>query len=198
MTLDHESPGSVDNPKRILIVMDALKEFSMELFEWVLRNFMFLGYRSIILLGITPWLNIPLSTKTGIWAAADLLDLSSAEDKAELMNDPKYQKIQQLIKMCRKYGVDKPEIRTGMGHPLRLLVAEQISSLEANLVVFDKHHDKKYIEYYAEKIPCNMVVVNNVGEVNLIKKRNLDDDSIQADDTPNDYQIWSYFEHYLQ
>lgn len=35
-----------------------------------------------------------------------------------------------------------PEIRTEMGHPLRLLVVEQISSLNATLVVFDKYVKK--------------------------------------------------------
>lgn len=64
-----------------------------------------------------------------------------------------------------------PEIVTEMGHPIRLLVVEQISSLHATLVVFDRHHHKKYIEYYAEKIPCNMVVMNDNGDVDLIKKR---------------------------
>ncbi|XP_012841299.1 PREDICTED: uncharacterized protein LOC105961613 [Erythranthe guttata] len=103
----------------------------------------------------------------------DFDDLSSFQEKNEFKNDPKYQKIQRLIQLCRKYGV-VPDIVTEMGHPIRLLVVEQISSLHATLVVFDRHHDKKHIEYYAEKITCDMVVMNDNGDVDLIKKRKLD------------------------
>ncbi|KAL8064746.1 hypothetical protein ABFX02_01G111700 [Erythranthe guttata] len=169
-----ESGGSRDDPTRILIVMDALKEFSFELLEWVLNNFTFRHCCTITLLGIMPWLNIPLSAKTrsDIWSM-DFDDLSSFQEKNEFKNDPKYQKIQRLIQLCRKYGV-VPDIVTEMGHPIRLLVVEQISSLHATLVVFDRHHDKKHIEYYAEKITCDMVVMNDNGDVDLIKKRKLD------------------------
>ncbi|KAI3453404.1 hypothetical protein Pfo_010067 [Paulownia fortunei] len=111
----------------------------------------------------------------------DLDDLFTFQEKNEFKNDPKYQKVQRLIELCQKYGV-VPEIRTEMGHPLRLLVVEQISSLHATLVVFDRHHDRKYIEYYAEKIPCNMLVVNDNGEVDVIKKRKCSDSEV--DNTP--------------
>lgn len=56
---DSSGGGSMDDPKRILIVMDALKEFSIELLEWVLKNFTFRDCCTITLLGIMPWLNIP-------------------------------------------------------------------------------------------------------------------------------------------
>lgn len=58
MGLD-ESHRSIDDPKRVLIVMDALKDFSMELFEWVLKNFTFNTSSRINILGIAPYLNIP-------------------------------------------------------------------------------------------------------------------------------------------
>ncbi|KAL0326603.1 UNVERIFIED_CONTAM: hypothetical protein Sangu_1738300 [Sesamum angustifolium] len=178
-----ESPGSSDDPKRVLVVMDALKEFSVELLEWVLKNFSFGDSSSITLLGIMPWLNIPLSAKTwsDIWSM-NLEDLSTFQEKNEFKNDPKYQKVQRLVELCQQYGV-VPEIKTEMGHPLRLLVVEQISSLHATLVVFDRHHDRKHIEYYAEKIPCNMLVVNDNGEVDLIKKRKYSSSS-EVDETP--------------
>ncbi|KAL0409335.1 UNVERIFIED_CONTAM: hypothetical protein Sradi_1867900 [Sesamum radiatum] len=177
-----ESPASSDNPKRVLVVMDALKEFSVELLEWVLKNFSFGDSSSITLLGIMPWLNIPLSAKTwsDIWSM-NLEDLSTFQEKNEFKNDPKYQKVQRLVELCQQYGV-VPEIKTEMGHPLRLLVVEQISSLHATLVIFDRHHDRKHIEYYAEKIPCNMLVVNDNGEVDLIKKRKYS--SSEVDETP--------------
>lgn len=59
VVLDDQSPGSLDDPKRVLIVMDALKEFSMELFEWVLKTFTLDKSSRISILGITPYLNIP-------------------------------------------------------------------------------------------------------------------------------------------
>ena len=39
--------------------MDALKDFSMEILEWVLHNFSFDTSSKISILGITPYLNIP-------------------------------------------------------------------------------------------------------------------------------------------
>ncbi|KAL2545736.1 hypothetical protein Fot_14969 [Forsythia ovata] len=107
------SSGSNDNPTRILVVMDGLKHVSIEFLEWVLKNFTLRGNCTITLLGVMPWLNIPLSAKTwpGIWS----MDL---ED---------------IYNLCRKYEV-VPEIKTEMGHPLRLLVVEQISSLQSTLV----------------------------------------------------------------
>ncbi|KAL1556332.1 hypothetical protein AAHA92_11975 [Salvia divinorum] len=165
-------------PKRVLIVMDALKDFSMEILEWVLNNFSFDTSSKISILGITPYLNIPLSTKT--WSdrwGMDLEDLVLLLQKNE--NDFKYQKLGRLIHLCRKYGV-VPEIRTEMGHPLRLLVIEQISTLHATLVVFDRYHDKKHIEYYAKKIPCNMLVVNHNGKAQLIKKVRCDVSQVES------------------
>ncbi|XP_022878627.1 uncharacterized protein LOC111396423 [Olea europaea var. sylvestris] len=173
------SPRSMENPNRVLIVMNGLKDVSIELLEWVLKNFTFHDCGTITIFGVSPWLNIPLSAKTwsDIWSM-DLEDLSIVKERIEWKNDPKYQKVLRLVDLCQKYGV-VPEIRTEMGHPLRLLVVEQISSLNATLVVFDKYHDRKNIEYYAEKVPCNMVVVNDNGEVELIKKRSCMDSDVE-------------------
>ncbi|XP_073120725.1 uncharacterized protein [Henckelia pumila] len=179
-----ESPGSFDDPKRILIVVDALKEFQVDLLEWVLRNFTIKNRHTITILGIMPWLNMPLSSKTwsDMWSM-NLENLSYFQEKGDFKNDPKCQKVQRLIDLCQKYGVE-PEIRSEMGHPLRLLVIEHISNLHATLVVFDRHHDRKYIEYYAEKVPCNMVVVNDNGAVNLIKKRKSVDSDTEYSPAP--------------
>lgn len=49
----------MDDPKRILVIMDGLKEFSVDLLEWALKNFTFGDCCSITLLDIMPWLNIP-------------------------------------------------------------------------------------------------------------------------------------------
>lgn len=53
---------SFKSPKHVVVVMDALKEFSMEPLEWVLKNVAVgLGAAPCIvtLLGVMPWLNIP-------------------------------------------------------------------------------------------------------------------------------------------
>ncbi|XP_075483473.1 uncharacterized protein LOC142523644 [Primulina tabacum] len=165
-----ESPGSLDNPKRILIVMDALREFSFDILEWVFRNFTLENCCTVTILGIMPWLNIPLSSKTwsDVWSL-NLGNLDSIQGKRDCKSDPKCQKVQRLMELCARYGV-VPEIRTEMGHPLKLVVLEQISSLHATLVLFDRYHDRKNIEYYAGKVPCNLLVVNDNGSVDLIKK----------------------------
>ncbi|MCD7468117.1 hypothetical protein HAX54_005928 [Datura stramonium] len=51
--------GSSDVPKHVLIVMDALKEFSIEPIEWVLKNVALKSCCSVTILGMMPWLNIP-------------------------------------------------------------------------------------------------------------------------------------------
>ncbi|KAL3497802.1 hypothetical protein ACH5RR_040534 [Cinchona calisaya] len=183
----HESPGSVDIPKHVVIVMDGLKEFSMDPLEWVLKNVANGASSSctVTLLGVMPWLNIPLSSKT--WSDIWSMDLEYLSMIKEWKNDAKYQKVRVLLDLCHHYGVEL-EIRTEMGHPLRLLVVEQISSLHATLVVFDRYHDTKYIEYYAEKLPCNMVKMNEDGEVDMIRGRSRID---SVESTPGDDS--SYF-----
>ncbi|CAL5441471.1 unnamed protein product [Camellia sinensis] len=163
-----ESPGGLESTKNVVVVMDGLKEFTMDPLMWVLENIAHEAHCTITLLGVMPWLNIPLFSKTwsDIWTM-DLEDLSAIKKKTKWKSDAKYQKIEQLINLCQQYGV-KPQMRSEMGYPLQLLVVEQIISLHATLVVFDRHH-QKYREYYAEKIPCSMVMMNEEGEVDMIK-----------------------------
>ncbi|KZV37273.1 hypothetical protein F511_14677 [Dorcoceras hygrometricum] len=175
-----ESPGSLENPKRIVIVMDALREFSIDIVEWVFRNFTLKECCTVTILGIMPWLNIPLSSKTwgDVWSM-DLENLDYIQERRDGRNYPKCQKVQRLMDLCAKYGVI-PAIRTEMGHPLRLVVVEKISSLHATLVVFDRYHEKKNIEFYAGKVPCNLLVVNDNGSVDLIKKHKPMDIDVQS------------------
>ncbi|XP_071918377.1 uncharacterized protein [Coffea arabica] len=164
------SPGSFDIPKQVVIVMDGLKEFSMEPLEWVLKNVADGASPSctVTLLGVLPWLNIPLSSK--IWSDIWSIYLDDLWMIKEWKNDSKYHKVRVLLDICQHYGVEL-EIRTEMGHPLHLLVVEQISSLRATLVVFDRHHGSKHIDYYAEKLPFNMVKMKEDGEVDMIRGR---------------------------
>lgn len=48
-----------DGPKHVLIVMDALKEFSIEPLEWTLKNVALKSCSSVTIIGTMPWLNIP-------------------------------------------------------------------------------------------------------------------------------------------
>ncbi|XP_031248760.1 uncharacterized protein LOC116106531 [Pistacia vera] len=173
-----ESPaGSATNiGKHVVIVMDGLKDFTMEPLEWALHNIMPTG-STVTLLGLMPWLNIPLSSKTwrDVWML-ELEDLSIAKDKSEWKSDAKYLKLQAVIDLCKKYGV-LPQKEVVMGYPPRLLVVERIVSLHATWVVFDsdKYH-KKNRDFYAEKIPCNMVMMNEGGDVDMIRGFRLNDD----------------------
>ncbi|CAI9095353.1 OLC1v1031283C1 [Oldenlandia corymbosa var. corymbosa] len=184
LAIDHYQEYSPAGPsqihKQVVVVMDGLREFSWEPLEWVLKNVADGGGSSsckVTLLGVKPWLNIPLFSKTSsdFWS----IDLDELSLIRELRNDANYHIVRVLLDICQHYGVVL-EIRTEMGHPLHLLVLEAISSLHATLVVFDRHHDRKYIEFYAEKVPCNMVKMREDGQVEAIKIRRVQ----SADSTP--------------
>ncbi|XVF11047.1 hypothetical protein REPUB_Repub07fG0235800 [Reevesia pubescens] len=174
---DLSSPGSVNVPKHVVIVMDGLKEFTTELLEWVLENIIASDSGHIVtLLGFMPWLNIPLSSKTwqDVWTL-EFEHLSLIKEKNEWKNDAKYLKLQAVLDLCKKHGV-VPEKEIVMGYPLPLLVVERIISLRATWVVFDSSRDlRKNREYFAKKIPCNMVMMNEEGEMDMIKGRPMID-----------------------
>ncbi|XP_052170677.1 uncharacterized protein LOC127786932 [Diospyros lotus] len=163
-----ESSGSSDAPTQVVIVMDGLKEFSMEPLEWVLKHIALEAYCTVTLLGVMPWLNIPLSSKTWseIWAV-DPEDLLIMKERT----DAKYHRVLTLTEICHQYGV-KLQIRSQMGYPLQQVVVDRIIDLDATLVVFDRHQ-QKYREYYAKKLPCNMVMINDEGEVDMIQGQPL-------------------------
>ncbi|KAH7578629.1 hypothetical protein JRO89_XS01G0407400 [Xanthoceras sorbifolium] len=164
-----DSPGSGNTAKNVVIVMDGFKDITMEPLEWALQNII-TPDSTVTLLGIMPWLNIPLYSKTwrAVWML-DFKDLNNAKEKSELKCDAKYLKLQAVVDLCKKYGV-VPQKEVAMGFPLRLLVLERIISLHATWVVFDsdKYH-RKNREFYKKKIPCNMVMINEERDVDMIK-----------------------------
>ncbi|XVF13630.1 hypothetical protein REPUB_Repub08aG0224100 [Reevesia pubescens] len=180
---DISSPGSENIPKHVVIVTDGLKEFTTELLEWVLENVIASGHK-VTLLGFMPWLNIPLSSKT--WQDVWMLEfehLSIIKEKNEWKNDAKYLKLQAVLDLCNEHGV-VPQKEIVMGYPLPLLVAERIISLRATWVVFDSDRDlRKNREYFAEKIPCNMVMMSEEGEMDMIKGRPMIDNGEQSPST---------------
>ncbi|XP_028104449.1 uncharacterized protein LOC114303516 [Camellia sinensis] len=93
-----ESPGGLESTKNVVVVMDGLKEFTMDPLMWVLENIAHEAHCTITLLGVMPWLNIPLFSKTwsDIWTM-DLEDLSAIKKKTKWKSDAKYQKIEQLM-----------------------------------------------------------------------------------------------------
>ncbi|XP_077252067.1 uncharacterized protein LOC143891373 [Tasmannia lanceolata] len=174
-----ESPSSSFASKNVVIVMDALKEFTWEPLEWALAHVVQSGY-DVTLLGIMPWLNLPLSCKTwnGVWAL-DLDDWSALKEMSQWKKDRKYQKVRRVIELCNKYGV-VPHMKVAMGHPLRLVILEQTTSLHAKWVVLDKHLWKNR-SFYGKRIPCNVVMMNHEGGVDMLKVRPM----ISYAETPN-------------
>lgn len=53
------SPASFELPKHVVIVMDGLKEPSLALLEWVLKNFAVEAHCTVTLLRVMPWLTFP-------------------------------------------------------------------------------------------------------------------------------------------
>ncbi|KAG9446676.1 hypothetical protein H6P81_012804 [Aristolochia fimbriata] len=164
-----ESPSGASTATRnVVIVMDAMKEFSREPLEWALAHVIRPGY-VVTLLGVMPWLNLPLTVKTwlDIWTL-NFEDLRAIKEW-EAKGDTKYQKLRGIIQLCEKFGV-KLQMKVAMGYPLRLVVLEQTMNLHATWAVFDRHH-RKNRAFFAKRMPCNIVMMNNRGEVDMIKVR---------------------------
>ena len=53
------SPASFELPKHVVIVMDGLKEPSLALLEWVLKNVAVETHCTVTLLRVMPWLTFP-------------------------------------------------------------------------------------------------------------------------------------------
>ncbi|KAJ8774462.1 hypothetical protein K2173_016908 [Erythroxylum novogranatense] len=162
-----KSSSSGRTNKHVVVVMDGLKEFNAEPLQWALENVTSAGCR-VTLLGAMPWLNIPLSTKTlqDVWYG-EFEELSASNENGELRRDARYQKLQAVLDLCQTFGV-VPQKEIVMGFPLRTLVVEKITNLHATWVVFDRYQ-RKYREFFAEKIQCNMVMMNESGEADVIR-----------------------------
>ncbi|XP_048132168.1 uncharacterized protein LOC115743234 [Rhodamnia argentea] len=173
--LPRESPASADCPRHVVIVMDGLKSFTTAPLEWALENLISTGC-TVTLIGVMPWLNIPLSSKisSGVWPV-EWATLANLQERNEWRSDVKYLKLQAVIDLCKKYGV-VPQKDMVMGYPSRLLVVEKITSLHATWVVFDRHQ-RKNREFYAKRIPCNMVMMNQNGEGDMFRGRSCISDS---------------------
>ncbi|KDP37889.1 hypothetical protein JCGZ_05771 [Jatropha curcas] len=123
--------------KHVVIVMDALKEFSRQPLQWALDH-VIQTHCTITLLGVMPWLPLPLSCKTwlDVWTF-DHGDLSALKSRSEWKNDHKYQKIRRIIEQCEQKGV-VPCMKVAMGHPLKLVILEQTTNLHATLVASEE------------------------------------------------------------
>ncbi|KAK9067907.1 hypothetical protein SSX86_012018 [Deinandra increscens subsp. villosa] len=172
----HESSGR----KHVVIVMNAMKEFSVATLEWVLQNIELDASCTITLLGVKPWLTYVFSckTETDVWTA-NMKDLLNMKDTDEWKCSLRCQKAQELVNLCLKYGVT-PQIKTEQGFPKRLLVLDRVAKAYATWVVFDRHHKKKHIEHVAKKVPCNILVMNNNGEADMIKGRSTFDSTDES------------------
>ncbi|XP_018857594.2 uncharacterized protein LOC109019698 [Juglans regia] len=160
----HESSGSENYPENVVIVMDGMEEFTIEATKWALENVVVPGRSVLTLVGVMPWLNIPLYFKT---AWLDVLKPPNVNEKRELGSDARNLKLQAVDELCRAYGVVAQK-KVVMGHPSRLLAVEQITCLNATWVVLDRHQ-RKNSQFYAKKIPCNMVIMNDGGGADMIR-----------------------------
>ncbi|KAJ7943825.1 proline-rich receptor-like protein kinase PERK3 [Quillaja saponaria] len=180
----HDSPGSGNGREHVVVVMDGMKEFTTETLEWTLENVVTAGC-TVTLLGVMPWLNIPLFSKTlhDVWMV-EFKDVPPEKEKSNRRSDVKYLKVQAVMDLCEKHGVVLQK-KVVMGYPSRWLVIEQISSLYATWVVFDRYH-RKNIKFYARKIPFNMVIMNDDREVDIIKSRvTIVNEENSPEETPN-------------
>ncbi|KAJ6962931.1 hypothetical protein NC652_001536 [Populus alba x Populus x berolinensis] len=156
--------------------MDGLKEFTINLLNWALENISASGGIIVTLLGAMPWLNIPLSAKTwqGIWAVGFEELAMAKEQGGEWRNDSKYVKLQAILDLCKRFGVNVPQKEVVIGYPLKLTVVEKLTSLNASCVVFESNrHQRRDMEFIADKFPCNMVMINENGEPVVIKMQPL-------------------------
>ncbi|KAJ4847821.1 hypothetical protein Tsubulata_011772 [Turnera subulata] len=166
------SRGVAETPTHLVIVMDGLKEFDIEPLRWALENIWVAGCVNVNLIGAMPWLNIPLSSKTSgdVWGV-DFEELAMAKERGDQWrSDSKFLKLQAILDLCQQFGV-VPQKEVVMGYPLRLSVVEKITSLYATWVVFDRYQLKKDVEFYAEKVPCNMVMMSENDEPVIIRFR---------------------------
>ncbi|KAK1582063.1 hypothetical protein Q3G72_011507 [Acer saccharum] len=161
------SPSSMNDDRNVVIVMDALREFSWQPLLWTLKHVLRSGC-SVTLLGVMPWIPFAFSCKTwsNIWTW-DLGDLSVLKGRNEFKSDPKYQKIRVIVELCERKGV-VPYVKMAMGHPLKLVVLEKTTNLHASLVVLDRHL-RKNKSFFKERIPSSVVMMNSKGGVDMIK-----------------------------
>ena len=59
-----------------------------------------------------------------------------------------------------------------------------IIQTETYSCVYGNRHHRKYRDYYVEKIPCNMVMMNDDGEVDMIKSKSGLVDNGENNSTP--------------
>ncbi|CAB4279196.1 unnamed protein product [Prunus armeniaca] len=181
--MSNGSLESMNITKHVLIVMDGMKEFTTEPLEWALENVINVG-STVTLLGVMPWLNIPrdLFQDMAGCLAGGTRRIVICQRENEWKSDLKYLKLQKVVDLCNKYGVF-PQKKVIMGYPSRLLVVEQITTLQATWVVFDRHQ-KNDRKFYAGKLPCNMVMMNEEGEVDMIKGRPMIDSDSAVGESP--------------
>ncbi|CAK7348094.1 unnamed protein product [Dovyalis caffra] len=175
-------PRGSPSSTHVVIVMDALRGFSWEPLQWALDHVIATGY-TITLLGVMPWIPLPLSLKTwlDVWTF-DLGDWSALKGRGELKNDQKSQKIRGIIQLCDQKGA-VPCMKVAMGHPLKLVVLEHTTNLHATFVVIDRHL-KKDRAFFADRLPSNAVIMNSDGGVDMLKMLSTDLSSSTPRESP--------------
>ncbi|KAI4314481.1 hypothetical protein L6164_027384 [Bauhinia variegata] len=156
----HDSPSSGKARKHVVLVMNGMTEFDTQTLQWTLDNVVTAGC-IVTLLGVMPWLNIPLFLKTrnDFWMV-ELEDVAPLMEKHGTVNDVKNPKRQEVM----------PQKKIAMGYPKRLRVVDQIRTLCPTWVVFDRYH-RRNKDFYARKIPCNILMMSDDGKFDMVKSR---------------------------
>ncbi|KAL2348948.1 hypothetical protein Fmac_002948 [Flemingia macrophylla] len=164
---EHDFSSPVNTNKHVVVVMDGMTEFTIDTLQWALDNLVTAGC-IVTLLGVMPWLNIPLFLKTrNVFWSEELEDAPQVKGKKRCGNDVK----------CLKRQAVVPQKKTVMGYPLRLLVVEQVATLSPTWVIFDGSQ-KRNKDFYAKKIPCNIFMINDDGRVDMIKSIGMVNDDV--------------------
>ncbi|CAN1182385.1 hypothetical protein LINPERPRIM_LOCUS40801 [Linum perenne] len=167
--IPRESPGSTG--KHVVIVMDATKEFSTKPLQWALDFVVEVGW-SVTLIGVMPWVPFPY-----VWRHI-LEDMQGQKGIGEWINDPKHHKIHEIVEACKQKRV-VPCMKLAMGHPLKLVVLEQITSIHATFVVLERHL-RKHKAFLAERLPSSAVMMNRHGGVDVIRMKARSDGELDS------------------
>ncbi|CAN1837643.1 hypothetical protein LINPERHAP1_LOCUS35159 [Linum perenne] len=107
-----------------------------------------------------------------------LEDMQGQKGIGEWINDPKHHKIHEIVEACKQKRV-VPCMKLAMGHPLKLVVLEQITSIHATFVVLERHL-RKHKAFLAERLPSSAVMMNRHGGVDVIRMKARSDGELDS------------------
>ncbi|GLJ08280.1 hypothetical protein SUGI_0085530 [Cryptomeria japonica] len=164
--------------KTVVVAMSALNKMDFSTLKWALHHVVQPG-DTIALVGAHPWQSI-MDKDISVWA--DLWAFNEKDLKKIRLDEDwvhgKYPDTIQFMNLCREYGA-KPQVLLAIGCK-KLTLLDKIINLRAAWVVFDRSL-KKRADYYKKRIPCNIALVMDGNEVNILRTRCLFSNSFSMD-----------------